>query len=248
MELKMNDENKKIPKVFISYSHDNLDHKKWIYKFACELINSGIDVFLDQFDVRFGDDLTKYMESSVNEADRVLMICTEKYVKKADTRSGGVGYEAMVVSGELINKIGTRKFIPIIKQKLETPVLPKAIATRMYVDFSNESEFSYNKNMLINEIYNIPEFKKPPLGKGPKGIKTNDDLPSDSQKNITPKTISEPLGWDTTVGTKCPSCENGKLVFSHYDIGPFSRSSEYYRCDSCETEFPTVIPYTGATY
>jgi hypothetical protein len=32
------------------------------------------------------------MEQSVGWADRVLMICTETYVRKADEGKGGVGY------------------------------------------------------------------------------------------------------------------------------------------------------------
>ena len=45
------------------------------------------------------------------------MVCTETYVKKADEGKGGVGYEAMIVTGELVKNLGTSKFIPIVKQK-----------------------------------------------------------------------------------------------------------------------------------
>jgi len=44
---------------------------------------------------------------SVAWADRVLMICTEAYVRKADEGKGGVGYEAMIVTGELVKDLGT---------------------------------------------------------------------------------------------------------------------------------------------
>jgi len=64
-----------------------------------------------------GDDVPKFMEKSVSSSDRVLMICTEPYVRKADDGVGGVGYEAMVVTGELVKNIGTSKFIPVIRQK-----------------------------------------------------------------------------------------------------------------------------------
>lgn len=49
------------PKVFISYSWDtedrNQEHKKWVYYLATKLRYHGVDVTLDQFDLRFGDDL-----------------------------------------------------------------------------------------------------------------------------------------------------------------------------------------------
>lgn len=49
------------PKVFISYSWDtegeNLEHKKWVLDLATKLRFHGVDVTLDQFDLRLGDDL-----------------------------------------------------------------------------------------------------------------------------------------------------------------------------------------------
>src|ERR1700693_1202226 len=90
------------PKVFISYSHDTPAHKKWVGELASKLVNKGIDVILDQWELGPGDDVSKYMEKGVTEADRVLMICTEHYARKADEGKGGVGYEAMIVTGELI--------------------------------------------------------------------------------------------------------------------------------------------------
>ena len=65
-----------------------------------------MDVILDQWDLGLGDDVPKFMEKAVGDADRVLMICTEPYVHKADEGKGGVGYEAMIVTGELVSKRG----------------------------------------------------------------------------------------------------------------------------------------------
>jgi len=39
------------PKVFISYSHDSLEHKQWVHKVAVRLRESGIDAILDQWDL-----------------------------------------------------------------------------------------------------------------------------------------------------------------------------------------------------
>src|SRR5688572_20345593 len=98
----MSTQDSKDPLVFISYSHDSPEHKRWVAMLAEQLMNNGVDVRLDQWDVGFGDDLPRFMEKSVREADRVLMICTDIYVRKSDDRQGGVGYEAMIVTGELV--------------------------------------------------------------------------------------------------------------------------------------------------
>lgn len=52
----------KIPQVFISYSHDSLEHKQWVLELATRLRANGIDAILDQWDLKPGDDLPKFME------------------------------------------------------------------------------------------------------------------------------------------------------------------------------------------
>jgi uncharacterized alpha/beta hydrolase family protein len=57
------------------------------------------------------------MEESVEDSDFVLLICTPEYAKKANKRRGGVGYEAMIITGELADDIQTTKFIPVLRSK-----------------------------------------------------------------------------------------------------------------------------------
>ena len=87
-----------IPKAFVSYSHDSQEHKKWVLDFATRLRNSGVDAILDQWELQPGDDLPHFMEKYLRTSDRVLMICTDQYVEKANTGAGGVGYEKMIVT------------------------------------------------------------------------------------------------------------------------------------------------------
>jgi hypothetical protein len=160
-------QDEKIPTVFISYSHDNHDHKKWVGDLASKLVAKGINVILDQWDLGFGDDIPKFMENSVTKADRVLMICTEMYVRKADEGEGGVGYEAMIVTGELVKNLGTAKFIPIIRQKIDKFLLPKSISTRLAVDLSDNQNFEEQFDLLLRELHKEPSIAKPPLGINP---------------------------------------------------------------------------------
>lgn len=57
------------PKVFISYSHDSEEHKNWVLKLSCDLIKHGVDVILDQWDVRLGDDLPFFMEQGLTSSN-----------------------------------------------------------------------------------------------------------------------------------------------------------------------------------
>ncbi|HRD65515.1 MAG TPA: toll/interleukin-1 receptor domain-containing protein [Candidatus Competibacter sp.] len=81
------------PKVFISYSHDSTEHKRWVLEFATTLRQRGVDAILDQWELKPGDDLPHFMETQLDQADFALMICTQKYVAKANAGAGGVGYE-----------------------------------------------------------------------------------------------------------------------------------------------------------
>ena len=94
-----------IPKVFISYSHDSTEHKKWVLDLATSLRSSGVDAVIDQWDLRPGDDLAHFMETQLTAADRVLMVCTDKYVEKANAGIGGVGYEKMIVTAGALARI-----------------------------------------------------------------------------------------------------------------------------------------------
>ena len=155
------------PKVFISYSHDSPEHKHWVSELAAQLRRNGIDAILDQWDLGLGDDITRFMERGIVNADRVLVICTDKYVRKANAAEGGVGYERMIVNAELVQNLGTDKFIPIIRQTSGKEKTPTFLGTRVYADFTKDSQFEAECEKLIRELHEIPIVEKPPLGKSP---------------------------------------------------------------------------------
>jgi len=157
------------PTAFISYSHDSPEHKNWVVGLARRLRENSVEVMLDEWDARPGDDLLAFMERAIRSADRVLLICTESYTRKADERVGGVGYESMLATGELSRALSERKFIPIVRQSSASAKLPAAFATRFYVDLSHLELFESEFEKLLRELHNIPPGDKPPLGQHPFG-------------------------------------------------------------------------------
>lgn len=152
------------PKVFASYSHDSDEHKEWVLKLSRKLVESGVDVILDQWDLGAGDDITLFMENGVRDSDRVIVICTDAYVRKANAGEGGVGYERLIVTAQLAQDLGTKKFIPIIRQSSNEEKTPTFLATRKYIDFANDSKFDEKFDELLREIQGDPINPKPPLG------------------------------------------------------------------------------------
>lgn len=157
----------KPPKIFISYSHDSDAHKAWALKLATDLVEKGIEVIFDQWDLTLGQDIAAFMEESVSTADRVLLVCTEKYVAKANDGQGGVGYERLIVSREIVEKIDTKKFIPLTRAAGTPPKLPNFLGARRYLDFSNDAQYEDRIEELARELHGIPAVTKPSLGHNP---------------------------------------------------------------------------------
>jgi hypothetical protein len=134
---------------------------------AADLRTRGIDASLDQWDLAPGQDIVEFMERSVATADRVLLVCTERYVEKANHGDGGVGYERLVISGELVSRIDTKKFVPVMRQSANPRVMPRYLGPRLYIDFSVDSEYEVQLEELVREIHGVRSMSKPPLGANP---------------------------------------------------------------------------------
>lgn len=154
------------PKAFISYSHDSQNHKKWVLDLATRLRNNGIDAMLDQWDLKPGDDLPSFMERGLAIADRVLMICTEKYVEKANLGAGGVGYEKMIVTADLLKAVDSNKVIPLIRQG-GTHSVPSFLRTKLFLDFSWSDQFEFSFDELVRTLHNAPLYEKPAVANNP---------------------------------------------------------------------------------
>ena len=155
------------PKVFISYSHDSQEHKDWVRRLATELRTKGIDAKLDQWDLSPGQDLVAFMAEGIRTANRVLLICTGPYVSKAEAGTGGVGYERLIVSAEVVASIDTNKFIPIIRNNTSARKVPDFLGARKYIDFSDDATYPATLEELMREIHQAPAVARPPLGDNP---------------------------------------------------------------------------------
>lgn len=171
------------PKLFISYSHDSQTHKEWVLSLATRLRQSGVDAVLDLWELQPGDDLPLFMERNLASAERILMICTDKYVDKANAGTGGVGYEKMIITADLMRDIDSNKVIPIIRQS-GTSRVPNFLKTKMFLDFSRQEQFEFNFDELVRSIHKAPLFVKPSIGDKP-----TFQAPSPAKKTADPKLL-----------------------------------------------------------
>lgn len=170
------------PKVFISYSWTDQPHKELVKHWADRLVADGVEVVLDIYELKEGDDKYAFMESMVTDPSvtHVLVVCDAKYSEKANSRKAGVGTESQIISGEVYAKVKQSKFIPIVCEFGEDgePVLPAFMKSRMWINFSTPEAENENWEQLIRLLYGKPQHVKPAKGKAPTYITSDAPAPT----------------------------------------------------------------------
>ncbi|PKG42516.1 toll/interleukin-1 receptor domain-containing protein [Psychroflexus sp. MES1-P1E] len=153
--------------IFLSYSWDSPEHKNWVLNLANRLVTNGIDVIFDQYDLSAGMEMTYFMEKAIT-ADKILVILTPEYKKKADKREGGAGFEHSLISLELYKSDPIKtKVIPVIRNGTKDTSCPVFIETRVFHDMRDDKFFNSKFFELVKILSDEPLVKKPKLGKLP---------------------------------------------------------------------------------
>lgn len=110
-EQEMEGDNVKRIQLFISYSEDSPYHIKKVERVAEHLKKEGYTVYF-YVNAPLGTNNMEYMQK-INECAAIIVIGTKKYKKKStQIKSGGVFFEACVLSREFMNR-NYEKIIPI---------------------------------------------------------------------------------------------------------------------------------------
>ena len=157
-------------RVFVSYSWDSDEHRTWVRNLCSRLVSDGVQVRLDQWYVRAGDSFMKFMEEEIRLAEIVVVVCTPKYARKVNSRTGGVGFEGQIISSVLFKKAAL-KCIPIVVAGTTEPGPDYAIPSflegvaAIFFDSIDDADFSYEE--LLRAILEKPRYAPPPLGEPP---------------------------------------------------------------------------------
>ena len=149
------------PKVFISYSDDTQEHKRWISELGAKLRRNGVQIIFDQWHLNSANDPKQFMEFGVKNSDWILVICTDSYVGKANDGEDSIGYEPMIITQKLVEDLGTNKFIPIIRQTEWEDKTPEFLKERIYIDFTDDSQFDEKFDELLHERLLVRSLQKP---------------------------------------------------------------------------------------
>lgn len=164
------------PVVFISYSWDSEEHKAWVKKLSNDLRTKySVYTLLDQNN-RGGFDLITFMTNGVQRADRVLLIGTPEYRRKSELyEGGGVKYEDQLITVELYHKMGSAKFIPVLREGKFDTSFTSLIETRTGYNMVDDSEYEDTLYKLAADLWNNPINAAPALGPLPSFVVTKKD-------------------------------------------------------------------------
>jgi hypothetical protein len=142
-----------MPSVFISYSHDPTDptHAKGVARLAASLLRDGVKVFFDQNrgDEEEGVPWEIWMEDKIEEADHVLLICTELYLKKVRQKVAadeglGVCWEAGIIYALLYRlKRNTIKFLSVIFSPGDKDFIPLPLQGKQRFVIDSQSGYEH---------------------------------------------------------------------------------------------------------
>ncbi len=235
------------PKVFISYCWSNEDYINKVVDFAKRLRNNGVNVVLDQFQIKFGNDMNNFMEKCVNDPTitNVLILLSPDYKTKANSRSGGAGIETQIISGEVYSNVGNNKFIPILFEKRgedTSACIPTYLKQRRWLDMSEDSDFESKYIELVRTLYGNDKFIENPLGTKPEWVDETNDRIANSQIVInTFKALKKEYGDDRATAT---SFDSLKKLFT--DVRSKFLNIKGYSYDDFEKYYPIFLEIRDA--
>ncbi|RHJ53165.1 toll/interleukin-1 receptor domain-containing protein [Bacteroides sp. AM10-21B] len=164
-----NKNNSTAPKVFISYSYDCEQHEQWVEQLANQLrTDAGVNAIIDKFALNVTSDLNQIMIQGFKDSDKVVIVVTENYAKKAKELSSGVGYE-MSLATILARRTDSKEKLIFIKRDNTDfdSVFPFQFKDYYAIDFSEDSLFNDRFKELYHKIWGKEFHAVAPIGKSP---------------------------------------------------------------------------------
>jgi len=168
--------------VFISYSHDSVEHVERVLELSDKLRSEGVDCVLDQYETSPPEGWPRWMDKKIRYSKFVLLVCTERYFKRVmgeeqEGKGLGVRWEGNLIYQHFYNT-GTfsNKFIPVVYSNIDQQFIPVPLQGATY--YNLEATGGYDD--LYRRLTHQPKVRKPKLAKkralSPKAVKTNPNM------------------------------------------------------------------------
>ncbi|MBI1927764.1 toll/interleukin-1 receptor domain-containing protein [Candidatus Poribacteria bacterium] len=127
------------PKVFISYSHSD---QEWTREFAETMVNIGLNVWFDEFNIKAGQSLGEALEKGFRESDVVVLLINSENVNRPN-----LFFEIGAALG--MNK----RIIPVVSKDFETYKLPLPLQRIKFLVQKSPEETAKELATAIEAIY-----------------------------------------------------------------------------------------------
>lgn len=144
-------------RVFISHTSKTDEAVEWVKALALYLIEQGIQARLDRFHLRRGMDLQQWMCNELSIARKVIVVCDEAYKQKADGRLGGVGWETMIIQGDMASlPPDSTKYQVVVRAAELDKGLPLYLRTKYAFHARDRTQDKEFREELVKELLDIP--------------------------------------------------------------------------------------------
>jgi nucleoside phosphorylase len=149
-------------RVMISYSHDSEVHQERVLSLANRLRSEGIDCMVDSYDQAPAEGWIKWMMRQVEEADFVLIVCTEQYNRRfrGEEEAGkglGVTWEGKIILQLLYDGQGLNsKFVPILLYPKDEAFIPLPLRDTTRYKLNTEEGYDELYSRLTGQPLNPP--------------------------------------------------------------------------------------------
>ena len=159
------------PRVFLSYSHDSDEHADRVLALADALRDRGIDVTLARYvHPAPAEGWPRWMDRNLDEAQFVLMVCTETYRRRVMGREEpgkglGVRWEGNLIYSRIYHDAPSgSRFIPILLPGSAPAHIPNPVQGHAYHRIATFDLTDPGFEALYRHLTDQPATPRPDLG------------------------------------------------------------------------------------
>ncbi|MCA0132377.1 toll/interleukin-1 receptor domain-containing protein [Winogradskyella alexanderae] len=166
--------------IFISYSRDNTD---FVMNLAKTLRNAGADIWLDQLDIKVGENWDIAVQNAMQESENFMIILSKSSVNSNNVMDE-VGYALSA----------NKKVVPVLMEECE---IPFRLQRRQFADFTGDKEkgmkglvtaLGLEYKVAKNLVADTPENKgADPKRETPKPDEKPNEKPKDTKPSPAPQ-------------------------------------------------------------
>ena len=153
--------------IFISYSHDSVEHVQRILELSNRLRSDGVDCVLDQYESSPPEGWPRWMDKKIRDSKYVVLVCTEQYFRRVmgeeqEGKGLGVRWEGNLIYQHFYNAGAiNHRFVPLVLEHDHRQFIPTPLQGATYYTLLNSSDY----DDLYRRLTDQPKVQKPGLGK-----------------------------------------------------------------------------------